>query len=99
MNRRQFLKRGAMTAVAVSVAPAAVLAAEGFACGGIATGGTFIVGERACETILPCGHVLHPMCRCSITTGGDYFVNHDLTRSYAWWTPDAGERKLRVFRP
>lgn len=28
MNRRQFLKRGAMTAVAVSVAPAAVLAAK-----------------------------------------------------------------------
>lgn len=97
MNRRQFLKSGAMIAAAVSVAPAAVLAAEGFACGGIATGGTFIVGERAGETILPRGHVLHPMCRCSITTGGDYFVNHDLTKPYAWWAPAPARQKLHYF--
>lgn len=52
MNRRQFIKRAAMAATAVAVAPMAVLKAEEFATGGICIGGSRAVLHPG-DSILP----------------------------------------------
>jgi hypothetical protein len=70
MNRRQFLQRGAMAAVAVSVAPAAVLAPKVSGGGVFGGGGCCIL--HAGESILPrakaeaLGKLLQP----SVSGGG-----------------------------
>lgn len=53
MNRRDFLRRGAMTVVAASVAPAAALSLDKFAFGGVVNIDPEITVLHCGESILP----------------------------------------------